>query len=128
MRPLTQMGARFEARDEQYPPLTVHGGKLRPIDYTLPVASAQVKSSVLFAGLFGQGETVFDEPVRTRDHGELARTSSQRRSANSAAASLGVSGSNKANSSPPMRATTSESRLAETIAVATVLRTRSPTS
>src|ERR1041385_3547871 len=52
--PLGQMGASIEARDGRYPPLTIHGRPLHGIDYTLPVASAQVKSCVLLAGLFAQ--------------------------------------------------------------------------
>jgi 3-phosphoshikimate 1-carboxyvinyltransferase len=71
--PLTQMGARIDARDGKYPPLTIHGAKLNAIDYTLPVASAQVKTCVLFAGLYVEGgETIVREPVRSRDHTELA--------------------------------------------------------
>jgi 3-phosphoshikimate 1-carboxyvinyltransferase len=70
--PLTQMGARIEAREGRFAPLVIHGGALRAIDYTTPVASAQVKSCVLLAGLYGDGETVVREPVRTRDHTELA--------------------------------------------------------
>jgi 3-phosphoshikimate 1-carboxyvinyltransferase len=70
--PLTEMGATFEAREGKYPPLTIHGAKLRGIDYTLPVASAQVKTCVLFAGLYAEGETIVREPVRSRDHTELA--------------------------------------------------------
>ena len=72
MAPLTQMGARIEAIEENYPPLTIHGGKLRPIRYELPVASAQVKSAVLLAGLYTEGETTVVEPVLTRNHTELA--------------------------------------------------------
>jgi 3-phosphoshikimate 1-carboxyvinyltransferase len=72
MQPLAQMGARIEARDNRFPPLTIHGGKLCPMEYTLPMASAQVKSCVLFAGLFAHGRTTVHEPVRTRDHTELA--------------------------------------------------------
>lgn len=72
IKPLEEMGASIEARDEQYPPLTVHGRKLHPIEYTLPMASAQVKTCVLFGGLFADGKTVVHEPVRTRDHSELA--------------------------------------------------------
>jgi 3-phosphoshikimate 1-carboxyvinyltransferase len=72
MTPLAQMGARIEAQDNRFPPLTVHGGPLHPIDYTLPVASAQVKSCVLLAGLYADGRTTVHEPVRTRDHTELA--------------------------------------------------------
>jgi 3-phosphoshikimate 1-carboxyvinyltransferase len=72
MRPLQQMGARMEARQGHYPPLVIHGGRLRAITYDLPVASAQVKTCVLLAGLFAEGETTVIEPVATRDHTELA--------------------------------------------------------
>jgi len=72
MAPLTQMGARIEAVGENYPPLTIHGGSLQPIRYELPVASAQVKSAVLLAGLYAEGETTVVEPVLTRNHTELA--------------------------------------------------------
>jgi 3-phosphoshikimate 1-carboxyvinyltransferase len=72
MQPLAQMGARIEAHQDRFPPLAIHGSKLQPIDYTLPVASAQVKSCVLLAGLFAEGRTTVHEPLRTRDHTELA--------------------------------------------------------
>jgi 3-phosphoshikimate 1-carboxyvinyltransferase len=72
MKPLAQMGARIEAHESRFPPLTIHGGKLHPMQYTLPMASAQVKSCVLLAGLFAEGRTTVHEPVRTRDHTELA--------------------------------------------------------
>ncbi len=72
MQPLAQMGARIEAHAGRYPPLSIRGAKLHPIEYTLPVASAQVKSCVLFAGLYAEGKTTVHEPVRTRDHTELA--------------------------------------------------------
>ncbi|MDA1314189.1 MAG: 3-phosphoshikimate 1-carboxyvinyltransferase [Acidobacteria bacterium] len=72
MTPLEQMGARIEARDGNFPPLKIHGGELRPIHYELPVASAQVKTAVLFAGLFASGWTVVREPLPTRDHSEIA--------------------------------------------------------
>jgi 3-phosphoshikimate 1-carboxyvinyltransferase len=72
MKPLAQMGARIDARDGQYPPLLIHGGPLEPIDYTLPVASAQVKTCVLFAGMFAEGQTIVREPIRSRDHSEIA--------------------------------------------------------
>ncbi len=71
IEPLTAMGARIASAGGQ-PPLRIAGGKLRAIDYALPVASAQVKTAVLFAGLLAAGETSVSEPVRTRDHGELA--------------------------------------------------------
>jgi 3-phosphoshikimate 1-carboxyvinyltransferase len=71
IEPLTKMGARITAQDG-HAPLRVQGGQLQAIDYKPPVASAQVKSSVLFAGLFAKGDTSVEESVRTRDHGELA--------------------------------------------------------
>jgi 3-phosphoshikimate 1-carboxyvinyltransferase len=72
MKPLAEMGAKIEARESRFPPLLIHGNHVHPIDYTLPVASAQVKTCVLFAGLFAEGETVVREPVRSRDHTEIA--------------------------------------------------------
>ena len=71
IEPLTAMGARLESRVGR-PPLRIAGASLRPIDYTLPAASAQVKSAILFAGLFAGGQTWVSEPVQTRDHTELA--------------------------------------------------------
>lgn len=67
--PLSLMGARIQAREDRFAPLTVHGGPLRGIEYRLPVASAQVKSCVLLAGLATEATTVI-EPVPTRDHTE----------------------------------------------------------
>lgn len=72
IRPLEAMGARIRAREGRYPPLEIQGGALNPIDYALPVASAQVKTCVLFAGLYAQGVTTVHEPTRTRDHTEIA--------------------------------------------------------
>lgn len=72
MRPLAEMGASIVGRDGRFPPLEIEGRKLRPIDYTLPVPSAQVKSCVLFAGLYADGTTVVREPLRSRDHTEIA--------------------------------------------------------
>ena len=72
MKPLGEMGASIRAREGRYPPLDIQGGPLRPFEYTLPVASAQVKTCVLFAGLFAEGVTTVHEPVRTRDHTEIA--------------------------------------------------------
>jgi 3-phosphoshikimate 1-carboxyvinyltransferase len=72
MQPLRQMGATIAAREDRFPPLDIQGARLRPIDYTLPVASAQVKTCVLFAGLFAEGSTTVVEPMRSRDHTEIA--------------------------------------------------------
>jgi len=70
--PLEAMGAQIAANDGGCPPLRITGTHLKAIDYKMPVASAQVKSALLFAGLLAEGETRVEEPVRTRDHGELA--------------------------------------------------------
>ena len=70
--PLTQMGAKVSACNGQYPPLVIEGGRLQGIRYLLPVASAQVKSCVLLAGLMAGGETTVVEPVSSRDHTERA--------------------------------------------------------
>jgi len=72
IKPLTAMGAGISAGEGDRPPLRIHGGGLKAIDYKVPVASAQVKSCLLFAGLFAEGETCVEEPLRTRDHGEVA--------------------------------------------------------
>ncbi len=67
--PLTQMGARFDTQNQKLP-LTLHGAHLKGITYRSPVASAQVKSAVLLAGLEADGDTVLIEPERSRDHTE----------------------------------------------------------
>src|SRR5581483_8369278 len=72
MKPLSKMGASIRAREDKFPPLEIEGGRLRPIEYCLPVASAQVKTCVLFAGLFAEGATSVIEPMRSRDHTEIA--------------------------------------------------------
>jgi 3-phosphoshikimate 1-carboxyvinyltransferase len=68
--PLTRMGADVEAREGRLPPLRVRGAPLRGIDYEMPVASAQVKSCLLLAGLLADGPTTVREPHWTRDHTE----------------------------------------------------------
>ncbi|KRT55965.1 3-phosphoshikimate 1-carboxyvinyltransferase [endosymbiont of Ridgeia piscesae] len=69
--PLGQMGAQIDTDEGGTAPLSIHGGRqLTGIDYKLPMASAQVKSSVLLAGLYAQGETCTTEPAPTRDHTE----------------------------------------------------------
>ncbi|MEG1258320.1 MAG: 3-phosphoshikimate 1-carboxyvinyltransferase [Akkermansia sp.] len=72
MNPLEQMGADIEARGEKSgcAPLFIHAGTIHPIEYTLPMASAQVKSAILLAGMFAQGETIVHQPAITRDHTE----------------------------------------------------------
>jgi 3-phosphoshikimate 1-carboxyvinyltransferase len=71
VQPLEQLGARIETTDGHLP-MTITGGAIRAIDYRLPVASAQVKSAVLLAGLLAEGTTTVHEPIRTRDHTEIA--------------------------------------------------------
>jgi 3-phosphoshikimate 1-carboxyvinyltransferase len=67
--PLREMGASIETTEGRAP-ITIEGGPLRGISYELPVASAQVKSAVLLAGLYAHGPTTVEEPVPTRDHTE----------------------------------------------------------
>jgi 3-phosphoshikimate 1-carboxyvinyltransferase len=70
-RPLREMGARVEGLGERcLPPVRIEGGGLLPVDYTLPMASAQVKSCVLLAGCSAEGVTRVTEPAPTRDHTE----------------------------------------------------------
>jgi 3-phosphoshikimate 1-carboxyvinyltransferase len=70
IRPLEAMGATFRARDGGFLPLEVTGGLLRALEHRSPVASAQVKSAVLLAGLRATGRTAVTEPARSRDHTE----------------------------------------------------------
>lgn len=72
MEPLRQMGATLTGCEGDFPPLRIRGAALAPIDYVLPVPSAQVKSAILLAGLHARGTTAVEEPARTRDHTELA--------------------------------------------------------
>jgi 3-phosphoshikimate 1-carboxyvinyltransferase len=72
MQPLQAMGASIAAREGRFPPLEIQPARLHAIDYALPVASAQVKTCLLFAGLYADGTTVVREPARTRDHTEIA--------------------------------------------------------
>jgi len=70
--PLREMGADIRARQDNYAPLEIRGARLHKIAYKTPMASAQVKSAVLLAGLYADGVTSVTEPARTRDHTELA--------------------------------------------------------
>jgi 3-phosphoshikimate 1-carboxyvinyltransferase len=70
--PLTLMGAHIQTAEGGRPPLEIEGGNLAAIRYEMPVASAQVKSAVLLAGLFARGETQVVESIATRDHTEIA--------------------------------------------------------
>jgi 3-phosphoshikimate 1-carboxyvinyltransferase len=69
--PLTAMGAKITSQDGR-PPLRITGTPLNGTRYIMPVASAQVKTCLLFAGLFADGETAIEEPLQTRDHAEIA--------------------------------------------------------
>ena len=70
--PLSLMGARISSRSGNgLAPLDIRGGNLRGIDYPMPIASAQVKSAILLAGLQAEGETIVREPQRSRDHTEV---------------------------------------------------------
>lgn len=70
--PLEKMGSKLLSKDEKLTaPLTIKGTKLKAIDYTLPVASAQVKSAIILAGLYADGITKITEPEVTRDHTEI---------------------------------------------------------
>ncbi len=72
INPLREMGADIRGRqDGQYTPLAIQGTQLKAIDYTLPVASAQVKSAVLLAALKADGKTIIHEPIVSRDHTEI---------------------------------------------------------
>jgi 3-phosphoshikimate 1-carboxyvinyltransferase len=76
--PLRKMGAEIKSKvkgerlkaNEIYPPLIIEGARLKAVDYTMPVASAQVKSCILLAGLYADGVTCVTEPIRSRDHTE----------------------------------------------------------
>ncbi|WP_198284627.1 3-phosphoshikimate 1-carboxyvinyltransferase [Beggiatoa alba] len=69
--PLAQMGAKIDTAENGTPPLKIHAGQgLQGIDYTMPIASAQVKSCLLLAGLYAKGMTCITEPAPTRDHTE----------------------------------------------------------
>ena len=70
--PLSQMGAEIQAGPDNTPPLSIRGGDLQAIDYPMPVASAQVKSAILLAGLYASGTTRVVEPLASRDHTEIA--------------------------------------------------------
>jgi 3-phosphoshikimate 1-carboxyvinyltransferase len=94
IRPLAAMGARISS-NAGMPPLTIHGGgALKGIDYALPVASAQVKSAILLAGLYAEGKTTVAEPAVTRDHTERMLMSMGVR-LESEAGKIGITGGQK---------------------------------
>ena len=69
--PLMKMGAHFEPAGQEHLPITVAGGGLRPITYDAPMASAQLKTAVLLAGMYANGTTTLNEPAPSRNHTEL---------------------------------------------------------
>jgi 3-phosphoshikimate 1-carboxyvinyltransferase len=70
VEPLSRMGVDIKARSGEFPPLNITGGIVRPVVYKMPVASAQVKSAILFAGLYANGTTKVIEKIKSRDHTE----------------------------------------------------------
>lgn len=70
IEPLTLMGSVINSASGGFPPIRINPGKIKAIDYTLPVPSAQVKSAILFAGLYASGRTTVEEKIRSRDHTE----------------------------------------------------------
>ena len=70
VEPLSKMHVVIKARDGEYPPLNIKGGVVKPITYKMPIPSAQVKSAILFAGLYANGVTSIIEKFRSRDHTE----------------------------------------------------------
>ena len=70
IEPLSLMGVQIKSAREGYPPLAITGGKVKGIDYKLPIPSAQIKSSILFAGLYGDNITTIEEGFKSRDHTE----------------------------------------------------------
>lgn len=70
IEPLRRMGARISGVEDNFAPLTIQGGQLKSLNHRLPIASAQVKSCILFAALFANGNTTLVEPSKSRDHSE----------------------------------------------------------
>ena len=70
VEPLSSMGIDIKTSDLGLPPIMINGGNIRPIDYRMPVPSAQVKSAILFAGLYANGLTTVEEKFKSRDHTE----------------------------------------------------------
>jgi len=97
IEPLSRMGARIDARDTNFAPLKIHGAALRGIDYQSPVASAQVKSCVLLAGLLAEGRTTFSEPAQSRNHTELMLEEMGAHIATNASGLISVEGLNDLN-------------------------------
>ncbi len=70
IEPLKLMGAWIESRKGNFAPLSIRGNELKSIEYTMPVASAQVKSALMLAGLYAKSNTIIKEPIQSRDHTE----------------------------------------------------------
>lgn len=69
--PLTSMGAKISLKDDKYPPIVIKPATIKPIEYEMPIASAQVKSAILFASLFQEGTTIIHETHQSRNHSEI---------------------------------------------------------
>src|SRR5699024_4803012 len=67
----SEMSSKTSLKDGRYPPIKIKPSSLNAIEYKMPVASAQVKSAILFAGLFADGETIIHEEFKSRDHTEI---------------------------------------------------------
>ena len=70
-RPLAEMGADITLKDDKFPPIIIRPAELSPISYTMPIASAQVKSAILLAALYTKGTTIIHEPSPSRNHTEI---------------------------------------------------------
>ncbi|MDD5428523.1 MAG: 3-phosphoshikimate 1-carboxyvinyltransferase [Candidatus Omnitrophica bacterium] len=70
IEPLSLMGVDIKSAPGGYPPITIKGGSVKPANYKMPIPSAQIKSAVLFAGLYAKGTTVVEEAFKSRDHTE----------------------------------------------------------
>lgn len=69
--PLSEMGAKINLKEDKFPPISIQPAKIKPLEYHMPIASAQVKSAVLFTGLFQDGQTIVHETHPSRNHSEI---------------------------------------------------------
>ena len=69
--PLSEMGAKINLKEDKFPPISIQPAKIKPLEYHMPIASAQVKSAILFTGLFQEGQTIIHETHPSRNHSEI---------------------------------------------------------
>lgn len=69
--PLSEMGAKIKLKEDKFPPISIQPAKIKPLEYHMPIASAQVKSAILFTGLFQDGQTIVHETHPSRNHSEI---------------------------------------------------------